>query len=84
MGRKEKLLEKVKANARNITFAEMETLLGLLGYTRFNKGRTSGSRISFTSENHPPIMLHKPHPRKELLEYQVAQILAMLQQEGLL
>ena len=84
MGRKEKLLQKLMSNTRNFTFAEMETLLGLLGYTRSNKGRTSGSRISFISEDHPPIMLHKPHPRKELLEYQMAQIISMLQQEGFL
>ena len=83
MGRKEKLLQKLQEQSRNITFAEMETLLSLLGYTRCNKGRTSGSRISFVSENHPPILLHKPHPRKELLAYQVQQILSLLQQEGL-
>ena len=28
--------------------------------------------------------LHKPHPRKELLEYQVKQLLEVLEQEGLI
>ena len=32
----------------------------------------------------PPILMHKPHPRKELLEYQVKQLTQILEQEGLL
>ena len=39
----------------------------------------------FTSESHrAKILLHKPHPRKELLEYQVKQLIETLEQEGLL
>lgn len=38
----------------------------------------------FLSGTHPPIMLHRPHPRKELLSYQVKQLLEILEQEGLL
>ena len=38
----------------------------------------------FVSETHPPILLHKPHPRKELLTYQINQLLEILKQEGLL
>ena len=49
-----------------------------------NKGRTSGSRVMFVSVSHPPILLHKPHPRKELLAYQVKQLIDSLEQEGLI
>jgi len=38
----------------------------------------------FVSEQYPPILMHKPHPRKELLEYQVKQLIQILEQEGLL
>lgn len=38
----------------------------------------------FISAEHPPILLHKPHPRKELLDYQVRKLLETLEQEGLL
>ena len=38
----------------------------------------------FVSDNHAPILLHKPHNRKELLEYQIKQLLALLEQEGLI
>ena len=39
----------------------------------------------FSSDDHKTkILLHKPHPRKELLEYQVKQLIEQLEQEGLL
>lgn len=84
MGQKEKLMERLKSRPRDFTFEEAETLLGYLTYRRSNKGKTSGSRIMFVSEEHPPILMHKPHPRKELLAYQVKQLLETLEQEGLL
>lgn len=84
MGQKEKLIERLKSRPRDFTFEEAETLLRFLSYQRTNKGRTSGSRVMFISVEHPPILLHKPHPRKELLAYQVKQIIEMLEQEGLL
>ena len=84
MGQKEKLIEKLKAKPRNFTFDDAARLLGFLNYTISNKGKTSGSRVMFTSPQHPPILLHKPHPCKELLEYQIKQLLEILEQEGLL
>lgn len=44
MGQKEKLIQRLKTRPRDFTFEEAETLLRFLGYTRFDKGRTSGSR----------------------------------------
>ena len=81
---KEKLMRRRKSKRRDVTFKGAETLLGYLTYQRFNKGKTSGSRVLFYSEGRAPILLHKPHPRKELLEYQVKQLLEVLEQEGLL
>ena len=84
MGQKEKLSERLRAKPKTFTFDDAESLLRYFEYERSNKGRTSGSRIMFVSEKHPPIMMHKPHPRKELLEYQVKQLIQILEQEGLL
>lgn len=84
MGQKDKLIERLKSKPKNFTFDDAETLLRYLGYTRSNKGKTSGSRIMFISNEHPPILMHKPHPRKELLEYQIKQLLEILEQEELL
>lgn len=84
MGQKEKLIKKLKSKPKDMTFEEAETLLKYLAYTRSDKGRTSGSRVMFTSDEHAPILLHKPHPRKELLAYQVKQLVEILEQEGLI
>ncbi len=85
MGQKEKLIEKLRANPKTFSFNDAETLLGYLSYHRTNKGKTSGSRVMFTSEKYQTkILLHKPHPRKELLEYQVKQLIELLEQEDLI
>ena len=84
MGQKEKLIEQLKSRPKTFTFHDAEVLLDYLEFTKSNKGKTSGSRVIFTSDSHPPILLHKPHPRKELLEYQVKQLIEILEQEGLI
>ena len=78
------LLRDIKSKPRDFTFDEAETLLRFLSYRRSDKGRTSGSRVAFVSDDHAPIFLHRPHPRKELLEYQIKQLLDTLEQEGLI
>ncbi|MCI6085527.1 type II toxin-antitoxin system HicA family toxin [Selenomonas sp.] len=85
MGKKDKLIARLKSKPKDFTFEEAETLLGYLSYERSNKGKTSGSRVLFTrkgAQSH--IFLHKPHPRKELLDYQVQEIIDALKKEGLL
>lgn len=85
MSQKEKLISKLKSNPKDFTFVEAETLLGYLTFRRSNKGKTSGSRVMFTSDEYSAkIMLHKPHPRKELRDYQIDQLIEMLEQEGLI
>lgn len=85
VGKKEKLIARLKSNPKDFTFEEAETLLGLLGYSRNNKGKTSGSRVISTSGTYrTKIMLHKPHPRKELLEYQIKQLIRQLEEEELI
>ena len=86
MGKKEKLISRLKSNPKDFTFTEAETLLNYLSCHRTNKGKTSGSRVMFTSSEHSSkiLLLHKPHPRKELLEYQIRQLIEQLEQEGLI
>lgn len=85
MGQKEKLIAKLMSHPKNFTFDDAESLLGYFTYYRSNKGKTSGSRVIFTSDLYKTkILLHKPHPRKELLEYQVKQLIDNLREEGLL
>ena len=83
MGKKDKLIKRLKSSPKDFTIHEAETLLKYLGYARLEKGRTSGSRIMFVSEKSAPILLHQPHPGKELKLYQVKQLIDVLEQEGL-
>jgi len=83
VGKKEKLIERLKSNPKDFTFEELRTVLEALGFEISNKGRTSGSKVKFLKGN-IPIVLHKPHPRKELLEYQINQVLETLEKEELL
>ncbi len=81
---KEKLILKLKSKPKTFTFNDAEILLKYFSYNRSNKGKTSGSRIIFVSDEHRAILLHKPHPRKELLEYQIKQLIEILEEEGLI
>jgi hypothetical protein len=83
MSKKEKLISRLLSYPKDFTFDEMKTLLESLGFEMFNKGKTSGSRIKFLKGN-IAIILHKPHPRKALLEYQLKQIVDVLNKEKLL
>ena len=78
------MIQKLKSKPKDFTFDETETLLRYLDFVRFDKGKTSGSRVIFVSEEHGSIMLHKPHPQKEMKAYQVKQLLETLEQEGLI
>ena len=83
VGKKEKLIERLKSRPKDFTFNEMRNLLELLGFEMSNKGKTSGSRVKFKQGN-ISVFLHKPHPHKELLECQVKDILDILERVDLL
>lgn len=83
MGKLEKLIERLKSNPKDFTFEEMQKLLFALGFELSNKGKTSGSRVKFFKDG-VFIILHKPHPRKELLSYQIKQVIDTLTEEGLI
>lgn len=84
MRQKDKLIQRLKQKPKDFTFYEAETLLGYLDFTRLDKGKTSGSRVMFTNDEHGNILLHKPHPQKELKGYQIKQLIEFLEQEELI
>ncbi len=84
MSKKEKLLKHLLSNPSDFTYEELVTLLGYFGYRQSDKGKTSGSRVKFISDKNDVIFLHKPHPRNELLEYQIKLVIKTLNKEGLL
>lgn len=83
MSKKEKLIERLKSNPKDFTFEELQTVLEAFGFELSNQGRTSGSRVKFLKGN-IAVVLHKPHPRKELLDYQIKQVIETLAREELL
>ncbi len=84
MSTKEKLRERFLKMPSDFTFDEMQQLLIGYGYTRSNKGRTSGSRIIFKREDKRPIMLHKPHPGNIVKGYALQQVYNDLKEGGLI
>ena len=84
MGKKEKLIKRLKSNPKRfLLLKKCRAYLIRFGFEMYNKGKTSGSRVKFLKGN-IAIILHKPHPRKELLEYQIKQILEILEKEELI
>jgi len=83
MGKKEKLISRLKSKPKDFTFDEADALLTSLGMKKSNKGKTSGSRVEYELDG-VKVRLHKPHPQKELPVYQVNGILRTLESEGLI
>ena len=84
MSSKDKLIARFQSLPSDFTFDELERLLTILGYTKSNKGKTSGSRVIFKDKDGHPIMLHKPHPGNIVKLYALRQVLEDLQSKGLL
>ena len=84
MSKKEKLIQKLKAQSKSFSYEDAKVLLEYLNFLENNKGKTSGSRVMFSSETHGNIMLHKPHTQKELKSYQIKQLKDFLEQEDLI
>ena len=47
MGSKDKLVERFKKKPKDFTYEETVSLLAHFGYSEYNKGATSGSRVRF-------------------------------------
>jgi len=84
MARRDKLLLRFLSKPKDFTWQELVALLEGLGYSRAGGGKSGGSRVRFVHANHPPISLHRPHPRPVLKRYQVEQIEEVLRGEGLI
>ena len=83
MSKKQKLIDRLKARPRDFEYDEAESLLLSLGFTKSNKGKTSGSRVVFIKDS-TRIDLHKPHPQKELKQHQLTKLLSKLEMGGII
>lgn len=80
-GKIDKAKARLKAEPSDYTFDEARSLLKSLGYTEYNKGKSSGSRVMFAKDG-VKILLHKPHPGNEMKRYAVQQLKDQLESMG--
>ncbi|MBO7670742.1 MAG: type II toxin-antitoxin system HicA family toxin [Oscillospiraceae bacterium] len=79
----EKLLQRFLSKPKDFTFDELESLLAHFGYTIDNRGKTSGSAISFYRERDKDlIQLHRPHSPQIMKIYQIRDIVKHLEEKG--
>jgi hypothetical protein len=84
MGRRDKLIARLKGRPKDFTWDELMRLLDGLGYREVRVGKTGGSRRRFVHPSAPTIALHKPHPGSILKAYVVDYVLTVLTEEGLI
>jgi len=84
MAKRDKLLLRFLSKPKDFTWQELVALLERFGYSKVAGGTSGGSRVRFVHADHPPISLHRPHPRPVLKRYQVEQIEEVLRGEGLI
>jgi hypothetical protein len=82
MSKKDKLINRFLTYPKDFTYNELITLLSYFGYYENNKGKTSGSRVTFINNCKHVIMLHKPHQKNHLKTYQIKLIIEELKKEG--
>ena len=79
MSKHDKLLERLLKQPKDFTWDELKKLMAGYNYEINNKGKTSGSRRQFESENSElTLSLHEPHPRNVLKPYQVKDVINFL------
>jgi hypothetical protein len=84
MARRGKLLLRFLSKPKDFTWQELVVLLEGFGYSKAAAGKAGGSRVRFVHADHPPISLHRPHPRPLLKRYQLEQVEEVLRGEGLI
>lgn len=83
MSRLDKAKERLKAIPKNYTYSEAKSLLSQLGFSEYNKGKTSGSRVKFVRlSDGVTILLHKPHPSDIMSVASVKDIIYCLKEIG--
>lgn len=85
MSKKNKLLQRLITRPKDFTYEEVRTLLESLGFYECQRGKTSGSAVSFVNYNTKlELKIHKPHPKNILKPYQIEMIIEIIKRlEGL-
>jgi len=84
MSQIEKLITLLKSKPSDFEYEQLIKVMSHFGYSEFNKGKTSGSRVRFVDSEGHILTLHKNHPQKELHLYQINAVLRHLEGRGLI
>jgi len=83
MSTNEKLIKRFLSHPKDFTFDEMVRLMAIFGYRVSNKGKTSGSRVSFFKEDCKNfITIHKPHPSNLIKTYILLEVEKLFIENG--
>lgn len=81
MSQKDDLIERLKGKPKDFTIFELDSLMSKCGCKKSNRGKTSGSAISYIHAGTKQILhIHSPHPQKELKQYAIKLVLEFLNQ----
>ena len=85
MSKHEKLKDRFLRKPKNFTYDELVSLLRGFGYIEEQRGRTSGSAVAFYhKKTNDKIMIHKPHPQKEIKKYVIELVFEKLKNNKLI
>lgn len=83
MSKFDKALERIKTYPKDFTYDELKALLEHLGFVEYNKGRTSGSAVSFIRyRDNRVYMFHKPHPGNIVKICYLKELVKLLKETG--
>jgi hypothetical protein len=82
MSRTEKLIQRLLAIPKDLTWEELVKILIQFGFLELKKGKTGGSRRKFADEKKNIINLHKPHPGNIVKQYAIRQVIIQLKEKG--
>ena len=80
MSKLEKEIERLKSKPKDYTYDELKSLLNKLGFSEYNRGKTSGSGVKFMDLYDRKIELHKPHPDNIIKKYKIIDIVEKLKE----
>ncbi|EKB59066.1 type II toxin-antitoxin system HicA family toxin [Bergeyella zoohelcum] len=81
----DKLIARLLAKPKDLTFDELVAIFKSFGFEVGNKGKTSGSRVEFYSEELDiSFYTHKPHPSSIVKSYVIKEVIVFLKEKELL
>lgn len=83
MSQKDKLVKRFLSQPRDFTFDELVRLFALFGFSLYQKGHSSGSRVAFL-RGEDVFSMHRPHPENIVKRGTLQNIKDYLEQTGLL